>query len=130
MLAVVVSFHVFFFSSRRRHTSWPRDWSSDVCSSDLVVGLLGAHHLHQRHLCDRVEEVQTHHPLRVIQVGGHVRHRQCGGVRGQDRLRCDDLLELGENLLLDRKSTRLNSSHVATSYAVFCLTQKSATHAD
>src|SRR5690625_879911 len=23
------------FSSRRRHTSWPRDWSSDVCSSDL-----------------------------------------------------------------------------------------------
>src|SRR5690625_4374817 len=26
---------LFFFSSRRRHTSWPRDWSSDVCSSDL-----------------------------------------------------------------------------------------------
>src|SRR5439155_17446129 len=25
----------FFFSSGRRHTSWPRDWSSDVCSSDL-----------------------------------------------------------------------------------------------
>src|SRR5207253_8078790 len=22
-------------SSRRRHTRWPRDWSSDVCSSDL-----------------------------------------------------------------------------------------------
>src|SRR5437870_4644026 len=27
----------FFFSSRRRHTRWPRDWSSDVCSSDLQV---------------------------------------------------------------------------------------------
>src|SRR5439155_6834291 len=27
----------FFFSSRRRHTRWPRDWSSDVCSSDLEV---------------------------------------------------------------------------------------------
>src|SRR5690625_4468560 len=26
----------FIFSSRRRHTRWPRDWSSDVCSSDLV----------------------------------------------------------------------------------------------
>src|SRR5205814_7269582 len=25
-----------FFSSRRRHTRWPRDSSSDVCSSDLV----------------------------------------------------------------------------------------------
>src|SRR5207253_3917058 len=22
--------------SRRRHTRWPRDWSSDVCSSDLI----------------------------------------------------------------------------------------------
>src|SRR5215510_15330013 len=29
---------VFFFSSRRGHTSWPRDWSSDVCSSDLSRG--------------------------------------------------------------------------------------------
>src|SRR5690625_1516638 len=26
---------LFFFSSRRRHTIWPRDWSSDVYSSDL-----------------------------------------------------------------------------------------------
>src|SRR3712207_7413519 len=28
---------VFFFSSRRRHTRYWRDWSSDVCSSDLAV---------------------------------------------------------------------------------------------
>src|SRR5690625_3903887 len=27
---------MFFVSSRRRHTRWPRDWSSDVCSSDLL----------------------------------------------------------------------------------------------
>src|SRR5690606_41086457 len=27
---------IFFFSSRRRHTRFSRDWSSDVCSSDLV----------------------------------------------------------------------------------------------
>src|SRR3712207_5884543 len=27
----------FFFSSRRRHTRYWRDWSSDVCSSDLLV---------------------------------------------------------------------------------------------
>src|SRR3712207_8538354 len=26
----------FFFSSRRRHTRYWRDWSSDVCSSDLI----------------------------------------------------------------------------------------------
>src|SRR3712207_5888153 len=29
-------FLIFFFSSRRRHTRYWRDWSSDVCSSDLV----------------------------------------------------------------------------------------------
>src|SRR6266487_5521004 len=28
----------FFFSSRRRHTRWTGDWSSDVCSSDLDGG--------------------------------------------------------------------------------------------
>src|SRR5256886_12613174 len=28
--------HLFFFSSRRRHTRFDCDWSSDVCSSDLV----------------------------------------------------------------------------------------------
>src|SRR6266487_5100418 len=31
-------FVFFFFSSRRRHTRWTGDWSSDVCSSDLHVG--------------------------------------------------------------------------------------------
>src|SRR5215217_7501096 len=37
-------FFFFFFSSRRRHTRYWRDWSSDVCSSDLVeldAGVLG-----------------------------------------------------------------------------------------
>src|SRR5215510_15623037 len=34
---MVFSFFFFFFSSRRRHTRWPRDWSSDVCSSDLKL---------------------------------------------------------------------------------------------
>src|SRR5699024_11653028 len=33
--AVSVCVFVFFFSSRRRHTRSKRDWSSDVCSSDL-----------------------------------------------------------------------------------------------
>src|SRR5690625_6639496 len=28
---------MLFLSSRRRHTRWPRDWSSDVCSSDLQL---------------------------------------------------------------------------------------------
>src|SRR5438309_7586982 len=32
----VFFFFFFFFSSRRRHTRWNCDWSSDVCSSDLM----------------------------------------------------------------------------------------------
>src|SRR5689334_23436430 len=32
------TYFFFFFSSRRRHTRWNCDWSSDVCSSDLVYG--------------------------------------------------------------------------------------------
>src|SRR2546422_7134965 len=35
MLISICFFFFFFFSSRRRHTRCSRDWSSDVCSSDL-----------------------------------------------------------------------------------------------
>src|SRR2546421_270800 len=35
--ATVDIFSFFFFSSRRRHTRSDRDWSSDVCSSDLEI---------------------------------------------------------------------------------------------
>src|SRR5690606_32034213 len=37
----VLSLSFLFFSSRRRHTRFSRDWSSDVCSSDLI-GFTGA----------------------------------------------------------------------------------------
>src|SRR3712207_8624746 len=36
MSLVYYRWFFFFFSSRRRHTRYWRDWSSDVCSSDLV----------------------------------------------------------------------------------------------
>src|SRR5258707_9639196 len=43
--APVDNFHIgscsfFFFSSRRRHTRYWRDWSSDVCSSDLIAAMV------------------------------------------------------------------------------------------
>src|SRR5690606_39475106 len=34
--SLLMSICWFFFSSRRRHTRFSRDWSSDVCSSDLA----------------------------------------------------------------------------------------------
>src|SRR5690348_17918206 len=44
-----------FFSSRRRHTRWTGDWSSDVCSSDLkseafYIGALGSRTTHSKRL--------------------------------------------------------------------------------
>src|SRR6266511_4185285 len=44
----------FFFSSRRRHTRFSRDWSSDVCSSDLVLG-----YERLREAQERVREVRN-----------------------------------------------------------------------
>src|SRR5690348_1198802 len=42
---VIVSiffFCFFFFSSRRRHTRWTGDWSSGVCSTDIIARIVGA----------------------------------------------------------------------------------------
>src|SRR5690606_41844770 len=52
-----------------------------------------------------------HHPHVLAQAGLHVK-RQCQAKVA------------GEVTLVDRKSTRLNSSHVKISYAVFCLKKK------
>src|SRR5256886_8920890 len=55
-LLVQLSFFFFFFSSRRRHTRFDCDWSSDVCSSDLLSAirlLLAA--LKQREVDERIE---------------------------------------------------------------------------
>src|SRR5688500_19531222 len=74
-----------------------------------------------RSLRDRDDETE---------VGLH--HRLLGGVLAAlDPLRQLDLLGRGQQRQ-DRKSTRLNSSHLVISYAVFCLKKKGriALHAD
>src|SRR5690606_39683908 len=40
IVCMCVLYFLFFFSSRRRHTRFSRDWSSDVCSSDLLAPFL------------------------------------------------------------------------------------------
>src|SRR5207245_3926712 len=47
---VVFVFLFFFFSSRRRHTRCYRDWSSDVCSSDLVSLVIGSRRPRQNNM--------------------------------------------------------------------------------
>src|SRR3712207_6919486 len=47
--SIYYSVSFFFFSSRRRHTRYWRDWSSDVCSSDLFEGDFGDEKIHGFH---------------------------------------------------------------------------------
>src|SRR4030042_3135580 len=55
----------FFFSSRRRHTRCSRDWSSDVCSSDLcILDDEGQIRLHQNINTDPAAFLNLIHPYR------------------------------------------------------------------
>src|SRR2546422_7281073 len=123
----------FFFSSRRRHTRCSRDWSSDVCSSDLApfydqaIPVGGAYVstpkpdealalIHQA-----IREIAT------LRFSGYSLGRFIDGYRfnylvdNATAERQADFLARAELYLgRDRKSTRLNSSHGYISYAVFC----------
>src|SRR5438270_2583074 len=46
VFTLLIYFLFFFFSSRRRHTRFDCDWSSDVCSSDLILTQPGTNQLH------------------------------------------------------------------------------------
>src|SRR2546429_1179937 len=101
------SFGYFFFSSRRRHTRCSRDWSSDVCSSDLTAAEV-----------DRARNTFETQTIRNLQfLGGF------GGVADQLNY-YNHYVGTPDYLTEDRKSTRLNSSHGYISYAVFCLKKK------
>src|SRR5690554_5550608 len=74
VLLVCLLFFFFFFSSRRRHTRCGRDWSSDVCSSDLSFFSTNLAGLYPRK-----------------RIGGRIRHR----VRRNLAARGDHRLDAG-----------------------------------
>src|SRR4051794_41189061 len=81
----------FFFSSRRRHTRWTGDWSSDVCSSDL--GLAAGSTAARRQL-GRVE--QTLLVRRVVsgaQLSGYTRSAAHAGFAESLERTLDELDE-------------------------------------
>src|SRR5690606_40376271 len=91
-------------SSRRRQTRFSRDWSSDVCSSD-------------RGIARRERQGMTPETPLNRGNGSHIAKKKTRkGSAGK-----------GEGKERDRKSTRLNSSHVKKSYAVLCLKKKKNT---
>src|SRR3989454_4763577 len=95
----------FFFSSRRRHTRLQGDWSSDVCSSDLI-----AQAAKLRPIADIAAELGLAED--EVELYGKYKAKVRLGALAQRKPRGD------------RKSTRLNSSHLVISYAVFCLKKK------
>src|SRR5437660_7449688 len=105
---------MFLFSSRRRHTRWPRDWSSDVCSSDLLdLAVRWAEEL----------DIRERHGSPLAREREDVAQSRIFLATARPTLALQRL----EPAIQDRKSTRLNSSHVAISYAVFCLKKKKKT---
>src|SRR5690625_5622922 len=123
----------FFFSSRRRHTRWPRDWSSDVCSSDLPFGEWNQAEI----LVHRgtVVHFQNGEAVLEYEIGTEEWNEMVANSKfaGMEEFATNEtgyiaLQDHSDDVwfrnIKDRKSTRLNSSHVAISYAVFCLKKK------
>src|SRR5260221_2237868 len=119
MVSSALGLSVFFFSSRRRHTRSLCDWSSDVCSSDLVAGQQQGN-VEGGGRCLGQEFLQCHDEGGDggLHVAGAAAVQLAVAVRGHEG-RAAPLLQRA-----DRKSTRLNSSHTVISYAVFCLKKK------
>src|SRR5690606_33628315 len=74
---------VFFFPSRSRHTRFSRDWSSDVCSSDLFAADSGAADPRQRSIWPHVEDrlldlIEAHRSTLVFANSRRLAERLCG----------------------------------------------------
>src|SRR2546430_4493386 len=57
---------LFFFSSRRRHTRFDCDWSSDVCSSDLFEGPDGIGAANQERSKTQYEDRMTQARAKIL----------------------------------------------------------------
>src|SRR5947209_11655641 len=82
---LIVYLSIFFFSSRRRHTRYWRDWSSDVCSSDLktsisdyMVVTCGRSNRHVGAVADRVLEDLEQAGVPDLRVEGRSEERRVG----------------------------------------------------
>src|SRR2546429_1391582 len=108
---------IFFFSSRRRHTRCSRDWSSDVCSSDLPLSATRRGGQGERSVClsDRptpILDVRAYSfwygaTQALFDVTVAIPRRAVTALIGPSG--CGK--STPRNGDRDRKSTRLNSSH-------------------
>src|SRR2546430_3426880 len=87
----------FFFSSRRRHTRFDCDWSSDVCSSDLARSIryrVKAPDALARYIAEKGSITTDGDSLTVNAVDGAVRSEEhTSELQSQSNLVCRLLLE-------------------------------------
>src|SRR5688500_20209478 len=77
--------HLFFFSSRRRHTILQGDWSSDVCSSDLRANLDRMMSERRRVIVERRLHA-GHHPIEVRAMRRVMKDFECNDLpRSEER---------------------------------------------
>src|SRR5256886_9283141 len=121
----------FFFSSRRRHTRFDCDWSSDVCSSDLSPGekrqaqidgrgVQGIHRLGQLHSerlvavevasggNQNLSEIGVDPPVAVLVGVGQRSEEHTSELQSQSNLVC--------RLLLEKKKKNLSNSNSDLTY--------------
>src|SRR2546430_6321051 len=91
ILWVCGCFFFFFFSSRRRHTRFDCDWSSDVCSSDLGVGVVAIAGEDDVLLAQRGEDAAGDRLLSDVDVERSEEHTS--ELQSQSNLVCRLLLE-------------------------------------
>src|SRR5205085_3503759 len=77
----------FFFSSRRRHTRFDCDWSSDVCSSDLVVR---GPHVQRMRAIRQLPGVEPEPPRAPVVDGYRSGARAVNPERGQPEARSEE----------------------------------------
>src|SRR5690606_13732870 len=83
----------FFFSSRRRHTRFSRDWSSDVCSSDLKKPLIEYY----------TEQDTTYFHAKNLQIVGPDKQRIIKGYPNARIYRTPEMSGKADSLHYDQK---------------------------
>src|SRR6266498_5264730 len=90
-------FFFFFFSSRRRHTRCGRDWSSDMCSSDLGKAAVFVGTFSADNAAERLKGVQTAIAGHKIEI---VDKREDNTDRAKARSNVEDIVNANPDLKL------------------------------
>src|SRR3712207_9429215 len=117
LVAIFMMCFFFFFSSRRRHTRYWRDWSSDVCSSDLS----GSRDISSDFVAERYSKPErlVRLPLRTGEVG-HGRTARSEerrvGKEGRSRWSPDHLKKKNTHIRVDEAHPRINCTYNMNTY--------------